>query len=92
MITDQPLEIIRFGYFAVFLVATSLTSQSAGFLCGATMPLKVCFPDSGVSSTIYLHDDRKLTVEIVWTSNFNITTIVLKPFLFRVKLVTVYIV
>ncbi|CAH1738910.1 ATP-binding cassette sub-family G member 1-like isoform X1 [Aphis gossypii] len=41
MITDQPLEIIRFGYFAVFLVATSLTSQSAGFLCGATMPLKI---------------------------------------------------
>ncbi|KAF0707905.1 ATP-binding cassette sub-family G member 1-like [Aphis craccivora] len=41
MITDQPLEIIRFGYFALFLVATSLTSQSAGFLCGATMPLKM---------------------------------------------------
>ncbi|XP_025199854.1 ATP-binding cassette sub-family G member 1-like isoform X2 [Melanaphis sacchari] len=41
IITGQPLEIMRFSYFAVFLVATSLTSQSAGFLCGTTMPLKV---------------------------------------------------
>ncbi|XP_060852904.1 ATP-binding cassette sub-family G member 1-like [Rhopalosiphum padi] len=40
-ITGQPMEMMRFGYFAVFLVATSLTSQSAGFLCGATMPLKM---------------------------------------------------
>ncbi|XP_015369899.1 PREDICTED: ATP-binding cassette sub-family G member 1-like isoform X2 [Diuraphis noxia] len=40
-ITSQPFELMRFGYFAVFLIATSMTSQSAGFLCGATMPLKV---------------------------------------------------
>ncbi|XP_015369898.1 PREDICTED: ATP-binding cassette sub-family G member 1-like isoform X1 [Diuraphis noxia] len=40
-ITSQPFELMRFGYFAVFLIATSMTSQSAGFLCGATMPLKI---------------------------------------------------
>ncbi|CAI6349680.1 unnamed protein product [Macrosiphum euphorbiae] len=40
-ITGQPLEFVRFGYFAVFLTVTSLTSQSVGFLCGATMPLKL---------------------------------------------------
>ncbi|KAL4097868.1 hypothetical protein QTP88_022571 [Uroleucon formosanum] len=40
-ITDQPLELVRFGYFTVFLAVTSLTSQSVGFLCSSTMPLKM---------------------------------------------------
>jgi len=44
-ITGQPFELMRFGYFTVFLIATSLTSQSTGFLCGAVMPVKVCFPE-----------------------------------------------
>lgn len=41
VLTSQPMELIRFSYFAIFLVVTSLTSQSTGFLCGATMPVKV---------------------------------------------------
>jgi len=41
IMTNQPLEIMRFSYFTIFLVVTSLTSQSTGFLCGATMPVKV---------------------------------------------------
>ncbi|XP_001943523.1 ATP-binding cassette sub-family G member 1 [Acyrthosiphon pisum] len=41
IMTSQPLELMRFSYFTIFLVVTSLTSQSTGFLCGATMPVKV---------------------------------------------------
>lgn len=41
IMTNQPLELMRFSYFTIFLVVTSLTSQSTGFLCGATMPVKV---------------------------------------------------
>ncbi|XP_060851168.1 ATP-binding cassette sub-family G member 1-like [Rhopalosiphum padi] len=41
IMTNQPLEMMRFSYFTIFLVVTSLTSQSTGFLCGATMPVKV---------------------------------------------------
>lgn len=43
--TSQPLELMRFSYFTIFLVVTSLTSQSTGFLCGATMPVKVSYCD-----------------------------------------------
>ncbi|XP_027836537.2 ATP-binding cassette sub-family G member 1-like [Aphis gossypii] len=41
IMTNQPLELMRFSYFTIFLVVTSLTSQSTGFLCGATLPVKV---------------------------------------------------
>ncbi|VVC35769.1 ABC transporter-like,P-loop containing nucleoside triphosphate hydrolase,AAA+ ATPase domain,ABC [Cinara cedri] len=41
VLTSQPLELMRFCYFTLFLVVTSLTSQSTGFLCGATLPVKV---------------------------------------------------
>ncbi|XP_025199709.1 ATP-binding cassette sub-family G member 1-like [Melanaphis sacchari] len=41
VMTNQPLELMRFSYFTIFLVVTSLTSQSTGFLCGATLPVKV---------------------------------------------------
>ncbi|KAL5239615.1 hypothetical protein ACI65C_007025 [Semiaphis heraclei] len=41
IMTSQPLELMRFSYFTLFLVVTSLTSQSTGFLCGATLPVKV---------------------------------------------------
>lgn len=39
--TNQPLELMRFSYFTIFLVVTSLTSQSTGYLFGATLPVKV---------------------------------------------------
>ncbi|KAL4097867.1 hypothetical protein QTP88_022570 [Uroleucon formosanum] len=41
IMTSQPLELMRFSYYTIFLIVTSLTSQSTGFLCGATMPVKV---------------------------------------------------
>lgn len=44
VLTNQPLELIRFSYFVIFLVVTSLTSQSTGFFCGATLPVKVNRP------------------------------------------------
>ncbi|XP_050443221.1 ATP-binding cassette sub-family G member 1-like [Adelges cooleyi] len=41
IMTGQPMELMRFSYFIIFAVITSLTSQSTGFLYGATLPVKV---------------------------------------------------
>ncbi|XP_025412535.1 ATP-binding cassette sub-family G member 1 isoform X1 [Sipha flava] len=41
VLTGQPMELMRFSYFTIFLVVTSLTSQSTGFLCGAGLPVKI---------------------------------------------------
>lgn len=43
VMTGQPLDLMRFSYFTIFAIVTSLTSQSTGFLYGATLPVKVSF-------------------------------------------------
>lgn len=43
VMTGQPMELMRFSYFTIFAIVTSLTSQSTGFFYGATLPVKVSF-------------------------------------------------
>ncbi|XP_050520679.1 ATP-binding cassette sub-family G member 1 [Daktulosphaira vitifoliae] len=76
VLTGQPLEFMRFSYFTIIAVVTSITAQSTGFLCGATLPVKMAVfvgPVSIVTLSVFgfAIQLKDVPLQYIWVYHFS---------------------